>query len=162
MVMSVANNLLVGFLGNAALAAGAAAGFGLSFSVPMRVLWLCAAGGAFGRGLRFLLVESNIGMGVEWASFFAAALTSTVGVLAAQKLRAHPKAFTVAAMIPMIPGVSIFTALIAIAKIQHSGMTLTLLETAINSGLRAFFVVIALTVGLAAPGLLFYRRRPLI
>ena len=83
-------------------------------------------------------------------------------ILLAASCAPTTKAFTVAAMIPMIPGVSIFTALIAIAKIQHSGMTLTLLETAINSGLRAFFVVIALTVGLAAPGLLFYRRRPLI
>lgn len=156
------SELLTGFLGNAALAAGAATGFGLSFNVPARVLWFCAAGGALGRGVRLLLIESGIGMSVEWATFLAAALVSMLGVLVGQALRAHPKAFTVAAMIPMIPGVPIFTALIAIAKMQHSGMTGALLETATNSGLRALFVVVALAVGLAVPGLFFYRRKPMI
>lgn len=147
---------------NAALAAGAATGFGLSFNVPVRVLGFCAVGGAIGRSLRFILVESAVGMSIEWATFLSAAVVSMLGFYVARRMRAHPKAFTVAAMIPMIPGVPIFTALIAVAKMQHSGMTDALLETAVNSGLRAVFVVIALAVGLAVPGLFFYRRRPLI
>lgn len=158
----VVNVLLVGFVENAVLAAVAAAGFGVSFSVPLRVLWFCAAGGAIGRGLRFLLVEAGLGMPIEWATFVAAAVVSTLGVFVARKLRAHPKAFTVAAMIPMIPGVQIFTALIALAQIQQHGVTQALLGTAISSGLSACFIVAALAVGLAVPGLFFYRKHPLI
>jgi uncharacterized membrane protein YjjB (DUF3815 family) len=77
-------------------------------------------------------------------------------------MRAHPKVFTVAAMIPMIPGVSFFTALIAVVEIQRRGLTPELLDTAITSGLRATFFVAALAVGLALPGLLFYRRKPVV
>jgi hypothetical protein len=32
----------------------------------------------------------------------------------------------------------------------------------VNSGLRAFFIIAALAVGLAMPGLLFYRRKPVV
>ena len=83
-------------------------------------------------------------------------------MLVAQRLRAHPKVFTVAAMIPMIPGVPLFKTLIAIVQIQQKGPSDELISTAIASGLQAFFVVAALAVGLAVPGLLFYRRRPVV
>ncbi len=85
-----------------------------------------------------------------------------LGVQAAQWLRAHPKVFTVAAMIPMIPGVAFFTALLALVQIQQKGFTPELFATAVSSGLRALFIVTALAVGLAIPGLLFYRRRPVV
>jgi uncharacterized membrane protein YjjB (DUF3815 family) len=143
-----------------ALAAVPAVGFGLAFNVPAQALGYCAAGGALGRGLRYLLVAA--GMPIEVATFVAAAAVSLAGVYIAQRMRAHPKVFTVAAMIPMIPGVPFFTALIAVAEIQRKGMTPDLLSTAVNSGLRAAFIVAALAVGLAVPGLLFYRRKPVV
>ena len=156
------NALLFAFLEQAVLAAIAAAGFGVVFNVSARVLIFCAAGGAIGRGLRFLLVETDLGMPIAWATFVAAASVSLASVYVAKKLRAHPKAFTVAAVIPMIPGVQIFTALIALAQMQQNAVTPELLATAINSGLSACLIVAALAVGLAVPGLVFYRQRPLI
>ena len=154
-------NLLLGVLQQMALASVPAVGFGMVFNVPKRVLGFCAAGGALGRGLRFLLVE-GAGIPVEWSTLLAAATVSLLGVAIAQRLRAHPKVFTVAAMIPMIPGVPLFKTLIAIVQIQQKGLNNELLSTAITSGLQAFFVVAALAVGLAVPGLLFYRRRPVV
>ena len=156
------NALLFAFLEQAVLAAIAAAGFGVVFNVSARVLIFCAAGGAIGRGLRFLLVETDLGMHIAWATFVAAASVSLASVYVAKRLRAHPKAFTVAAVIPMIPGVQIFTALIALAQMQQNAVTPELLAMAINSGLSACLIVAALAVGLAAPGLVFYRQRPLI
>lgn len=143
-----------------ALAAVPAVGFALVFNVPRRALGYCAAGGAIGRGLRFLLVES--GVPIELATFVAAATVSFLGVYLAQRMRAHPKVFTVAAMIPMIPGVAFFTALLAVGEIQRKGFTPELFATAVTSGLRAAFIVVALAVGLALPGLLFYRRKPVV
>ena len=154
-------NLLLGVLQQMALASVPAVGFGMVFNVPRRVLVYCAAGGALGRGLRHLLVE-GAGLPVEWSTLLAAATVSLLGVAIAQRLRAHPKVFTVAAMIPMIPGVPLFKTLIAIVQIQQKGLNNELLSTAITSGLQAFFVVAALAVGLAVPGLLFYRRRPVV
>lgn len=147
-------------LENLLLAAVPAAGFGMAFAVPARVLGWCAAGGALGRGLRFLLVEA--GLPIEWATLVAAAAVSWLGVYAARRLRAHPKVFTVAAVIPMVPGVPMYTTLLALAEIQRNGLTNELLATALTSGLRTSFIVAALAVGLAVPGLFVYRRRPVV
>lgn len=155
-------NLLVDLLKDMALAAVPAVGFALVFNVPARMLGYCAMGGAVGHGLRFLLIDPHVGMPIEWASFVAAAVVSLIGVQLAKRLRAHPKVFTVASMIPMVPGVPFFTALIALVQINRTGVTDELLHTAINSGLRAFFIIGALAIGLALPGLLFYRRRPVV
>ena len=65
-------------------------------------------------------------------------------------------------MIPMIPGVPIYTALIALIEIQRQGLTNELLSTALSSALLSVFIVAALAIGLALPGLLFYRRRPVV
>lgn len=148
-------------LQQSALAAVPAVGFGMVFHVPPRVLVLCAAGGALGRGLRHLLT-AGLGLPISWGTLLAAATVSLLGVLVAQRLRAHPKVFTVAAMIPMIPGVPLFKTLLTLVQIQQQGPTDQLLSTAISSGLQAFFVVAALAIGLAVPGLLFYRRRPVV
>jgi len=153
--------LLVDVLQQMALASVPAVGFGMLFNVPVRVLGFCAAGGALGRGLRFLLIE-GAGIPIEWSTLLAAAAVSLLGVIVAQRLRAHPKVFTVAAMIPMIPGVPLFKTLIAIVQIQQKGLSNELLSTAITSGLQAMFIVAALAVGLAVPGLLFYRSRPVV
>ena len=152
--------ILVELLQDMALASVPAVGFGMLFNVPMAVLGYCAALGAVGHGLRFLLVRA--GVPVELATLAAASAVSLLGVWQAQRLRAHPKVFTVAAVIPMIPGVPLFTTLITIQQIQQHGATDERLTQAINSGLRAFFITGALAVGLAMPGLLFYRRRPVV
>ncbi len=153
-------SLLLGLLENALLASVPAVGFGMAFNVPRRILGWCAAGGALGRGLRYLLVEA--GLPVAWATLLAAAAVSWLGVWVAQRLHAHPKVFTVAAVIPMVPGVPMYTALLALSQIQRSGVTYELLATAITSALDASFIVAALAVGLAVPGLFVYRRRPVI
>jgi uncharacterized membrane protein YjjB (DUF3815 family) len=153
-------NVLAELLRNALLAAIPAVGFGMSFNVPARILGWCALGGALGRSLRYLLVTA--GLSVPWATLLAASAVSWVGVWAAQRLHAHPKVFTVAAVIPMIPGVTIFTALVALSQIERRGLSNELLSTAITSGLDATFIVAALAVGLAVPGLFVFRRKPVV
>lgn len=142
------------------LAAVPAVGFGMLFNVPAGVLGYCAVLGGLGHGARFLLLR--VGVPVEFATLLAASAISFVGVWWAQRLRAHPKVFTVAAVIPMIPGVPLFTALIAIQQIYQQGATQPLLAQALNSGLRASFIIGALAIGLAMPGLIYYRRRPVV
>jgi len=65
-------------------------------------------------------------------------------------------------VIPMIPGVYAFTALLAVMEIDRTGDKPELFAKMMENGLRAFFIVAALAVGLALPGLLFYRRRPVV
>jgi uncharacterized membrane protein YjjB (DUF3815 family) len=142
------------------LAAVPAIGFGMLFNVPGRVLVNCGVLGGFAHAFRLGLVRA--GVPIEVATFLAATTISAIGVWWAQKLRAHPKVFTVAAVIPMIPGVPLFTALITIQQIYAKGANSELLTQAINSGLRGTIIIAALAVGLAAPGLVYYRRRPVV
>lgn len=154
-------NLLIGLINDMALAAVPAVGFALVFNVPREALKYCALGGALGHGLRWLLINAGV-MRIEWATLVAASVVSLVGVYWARRLRAHPKVFTVAAMIPMVPGVSAFTTLLALAEIERTGLTDALLAQAFEHGLRTLFIIAGLSVGLAMPGLLFYRRKPLV
>lgn len=154
-------NALWLLLQDAFFAAIPAVGFAMVFNVPRGALGYCALGGAIGHAFRFALTHFT-SMPIEWATLLAAALISLIGVRWAQTWRAHPKVFTVAAMIPMIPGTAAFTALIALIQIDRTGFTPELFATFLNQGLRAFFIVSALAVGLAVPGLFFYRRRPVV
>jgi uncharacterized membrane protein YjjB (DUF3815 family) len=154
-------NLLLLLIQDMLLAAVPAVGFALVFNVPVEALKFCAIGGSLGHGLRFLFIN-EVGMHVEWATFLAATTVSMVGVYWARRLKVHPKVFTVAAMIPMIPGVYAFTALLALAEIERSGFSQALLSEALENGLRALFIITGLSVGLAMPGLLFYRRKPVL
>jgi uncharacterized membrane protein YjjB (DUF3815 family) len=158
--MGVVVNVLLGFVQTAALAAVPAVGFGMSFNVPARILGWCALGGALGRGLRYLLTQA--GLPAAWGTLVAAAAVSWLGVWAAQRLRAHPKVFTVAAVIPMVPGVAMYRTLLALSQMERAGVNDELLTTALAQGLEVTFIVAALAVGLAVPGLFVYRSRPVV
>lgn len=142
-------------------AAVPAVGFAMIFNVPKGALGYCALAGGIGHALR-LGLHDFAGLPLEWATLLAAMAVSLIGIRWAQTWRAHPKVFTVAAMIPMIPGVYAFTALLALTEIERTGYRPELLATAVDNGLKALFIVAALAVGLALPGLLFYRRRPVV
>jgi uncharacterized membrane protein YjjB (DUF3815 family) len=146
---------------DALVAAIPAVGFAMIFNVPKGALKYCAMAGALGHSLRLGLHQFG-GVPLEWATLLAAAVVSMVGIHWAQTWRAHPKVFTVAAVIPMIPGMNAFKALLAVIEIDRTGYTPELLATMMQNGLRACFVVAALAVGLALPGLLIYRRRPVV
>ncbi|MDF9826280.1 uncharacterized membrane protein YjjB (DUF3815 family) [Ereboglobus sp. PH5-10] len=152
--------LLLDLLQDMALAAVPAAGFAMVFNVPVRVLKYCALFGALAHGMRFLMMRA--GMPIEWGTLIAATAVSFAGVWLARRLRAHPKAFTVAAMIPMIPGVSFFTTIIALHQLGTRGFDAELFSVALTNGLRTFFIIGAIAIGLAMPGLLLYRRRPVV
>ncbi|MGR5558756.1 threonine/serine exporter family protein [Vibrio fortis] len=152
--------LLFGLANDMFFAAIPAVGFALVFNVPQRALVYCALGGAIGHGSRYLMM--HFGVPIEWATFFAATLVGMIGVHWSHKLLAHPKVFTVAALIPMVPGVFAFKAMIAMVEINNMGYTPELVAMLMESFLKAMFIIAGLAIGLAVPGLLFYRRRPIV
>lgn len=151
---------LLGLLNDMFFAAIPAVGFALVFNVPQKALKYCAIGGAVGHGSRYLLLQ--YGVPIEWGSFFAATLVGMIGVFWSRKFLAHPKVFTVAALIPMVPGVFAFKAMIALVEINHLGYTPELVSMLMENFLKAMFIIAGLAIGLAMPGLLFYRRRPIV
>ncbi|CAI0945720.1 Uncharacterized conserved protein [Serratia quinivorans] len=151
-------NLLWALLQDMLLAAVPALGFAMVFNVPVRALRYCALLGAVGHGSRMLMMHA--GMNIEWATFLAAILIGMIGIYWSRWLLAHPKVFTVAAVIPMFPGISAYTAMISVVEISHLGYSEALMATLMSNLLKACFIVGALSIGLSLPGLWLYRKRP--
>ncbi|HGM6860151.1 TPA: threonine/serine exporter [Serratia rubidaea] len=140
------------------LAAVPALGFAMVFNVPRRALRYCALLGGVGHGARMLLMW--LGMNIEWASFLAAVLIGIIGISWSRWLLAHPKVFTVAAVIPMFPGIPAYTAMISVVELSHQGYSEALIGVMVSHFLKACFIVGALSIGLSLPGLWLYRKRP--
>ncbi|UTZ26339.1 hypothetical protein HB761_05940 [Vibrio campbellii] len=153
-------DLALELLNDMFFAAIPAVGFAMVFNVPQKALKYCAIGGAIGHGSRYLMM--HFGLPIEWATFFAATLVGLIGVHWSHRFLAHPKVFTVAALIPMVPGVFAYKAMIAMVEINHLGYSPELIATCMENFLKAMFIIAGLAVGLAVPGLLFYRRRPIV
>nr|ELR5211590.1 threonine/serine exporter [Providencia rettgeri]ELR5215313.1 threonine/serine exporter [Providencia rettgeri] len=141
-----------------ALAAIPAVGFAMVFNVPARALKYCALLGAIGYGSRIVLIE--FGLQIEWASFVSAILVGVIGIQWSRWWLAHPKVFTVAAVIPMFPGISAYIAMISVVKISQFGYNSELIEVLVTNFLKASFIVGALSIGISLPGLWLYRKRP--
>lgn len=138
-----------------------AVGFALIFNVPPKALKYCAFLAAIGHGCRSLLLH-YFDIPIVTATFFASALIGFIGVYLSQRYLAHPKVFTVAAIIPMIPGVYAYKAMISLVQINQTGFTDKLFAQAIEYFIKTGFILAALVFGLALPGLLFYRRKPVV
>ena len=138
-----------------------AVGFALLFNVPPRALKFCAALGALGHGTATLLKLAQVTP--VFATFFAAALVGSLGVWLAQRYhRAHPKVFTVAAVIPMFPGIPAYKAMLALVLIEKEGYSPERFAVMVDQFVQTGFLLSALVFGLALPGLLFYRQRPVV
>lgn len=151
-------SLLWALLQDMALASVPALGFAMVFNVPLRALHYCAALGALGHGVRFIAMY--FGLNIEWASFLAAITIGIIGIRWSRWLLAHPKVFTVAAVIPMFPGISAYTAMISVVEISHLGYSEELMSVMVTNFLKASFIVGALSIGLSLPGIWLYRKRP--
>ncbi|AWX13843.1 hypothetical protein CEP48_06425 [Mergibacter septicus] len=138
-----------------------AIGFALLFNVPISALKYCGVLGALGHLCRTILM-TYFDIPMVFSTFFSATLIGFIGVYLSQRYLAHPKVFTVAAIIPMIPGIYAYKAMIAIVQISHYGFTLALFTQALDYFLKTCFLLAALVFGLALPGLLFYRSKPVV
>ncbi|HHF0432444.1 TPA: threonine/serine exporter ThrE family protein [Haemophilus influenzae] len=77
-----------------------AVGFALVFNVPPKALKYCAILAALRHVTRTLLLHIN--MPIVFATFFATCVIGFLGVHLSHRYLAHPKAFTVAAIIPCL------------------------------------------------------------
>lgn len=140
------------------LAAIPAVGFAMVFNVPHRALPLVRS--ARRNWSRYALRHGLRGFNIEWSTFIASMLVGSIGIHWSRWYLAHPKVFTVAAVIPMFPGISAYTAMISAVKISHLGYNEDLMILLLTNFLKASSIVGALSIGLSIPGLWIYRKRP--
>jgi uncharacterized membrane protein YjjB (DUF3815 family) len=131
----------------------AALGFAILFNVPQRTLFVIWAMGALGGLTKFLLlgVEVNIVL----SSLAGAALIGVLSVYAAHNKHAPPLVFSIPSVIPMVPGAFTYRMILGCMELAGTGSNSetylkTLAETT-NNGLKAIFILIALSAGVAIP-----------
>ena len=137
-----------------------AVGFAMLFSVPPRFLKYCAVVGALAHSMRAVLM--HYGLPIEWATLAASSFVSLVFVYLSRRLLAPRPVFTVACIIPMIPGKFAFNTIIAVLSMNSAGVSGHLINAAIENGLKTLFILMALSFGLAIPPLIIYRNRPIV
>lgn len=145
----------------ALFASVAAMGFAMVFNVPKHTLKYCALGGAIVYDLRTIFL--SLEFGIEISTFLASAIIGIIALYWSKKYKVPRPVYTVASIIPILPGTYAFTAMVTLIDINRFGASYELIQIFIYNGLKAVAVLIAITFGLVIPSLYFIRlNRPVI
>lgn len=132
----------------------AALGFAVLFNVPQRtlfIIWLLGASGGLVK-----LVMLSLGLGPVMASLLGASTIGVLSIPAAHNKHAPPMVFSIAAVIPMVPGIFAYRTMIGLLQLTgevDSAYQQALSET-INNGAKAVFILMALAVGVGLPNII--------
>ena len=149
-------------LENSLWAAFAAMGFAILFNVPVRALPFTAFAGAIGYAVRSTLVQ--IGISIEWGTLVGATVVGFMGWLFARRQQMPRAVYTIAGIIPMVPGVFAYQTLIALFQIAEQGSDTPpdLLLLASVNGIKTGFILAALASGISIPRMLFHKYNSVI
>lgn len=153
------NEMILHYLLSAIFAAIPAIGFGMVFNVPKHTLVYCGMGGAITFTTRYILMDLQIP--IELSTFLA---STTIGIIALYWSRKHkiPRpVYTIASIIPLLPGTFAFTAMINLIDMNAHGVTPELIVTFVDNALKAIIILGGIGFGLALPSLYYIRyNRP--
>ncbi|OOS05515.1 Uncharacterized membrane protein YjjB, DUF3815 family [Moraxella cuniculi DSM 21768] len=135
-------------------------GWSLMFTLPRRYIVHCIMVTAVGFGLKLLMAAMGIHLAV--ATFFGAMSGSFLGVYFSQRYGLPPKALIVPSLICMMPGIAAYKAMVSMVQIGYFGFSLELFLLMMRHFFDAIFIISALVLGLSIPGILFYRRKPIV
>ncbi len=139
-----------------------AVAFAMLFLVPVRYLKFVALGGAVAHLTRTLAMDF-LGCGIVTATFIASATISLLFIYIAPKLRVPRPVFTVASIIPIIPGKFAYLTLISAIQVHNLSHNHDIYVTEFfRNGMLTLAVMFAIGLGIALPPLFFYRNRPVV
>ncbi|MEP7143857.1 MAG: threonine/serine exporter family protein [Ferruginibacter sp.] len=128
-----------------------AVGFAILFNVPPRTLFPIWISGATGGFLKFMLLQSAVG--VVPASFVGALAVGISSIPIAHFRHAPPMIFAIPAVIPLIPGVFAYRTMLGLIKLTSNigpDYSIILSET-VNNGAKTLFIIMSLAMGVAVP-----------
>ena len=140
----------------------AAVGFAVLFNVPRRTLTGCFLCGAMGHAVRTLLMQT--GGSIEGATLAGALTVGSLAFWMARHGRAPKAVYSISGAIPLVPGSFAYRAMIGLITVTTAdpASSGTLLTAATINGIRTALILGAIAVGIAAPNLLFERRKPVV
>ena len=144
----------------AAAAAISAMGFSMIFNIPRRLLWVVAIGGIIAVCTRNFVnlgpSNNNIGldMGLAIGSLAGSALVSLIAVKAVHWVHAPNHVISIPSVIPMVPGVLMYRALVGLIELNGVVGELT---NAMKFGMASGITIMCIALGVAIPNV-FARR----
>ncbi len=144
----------------AAAAAISAMGFSMIFNIPRRLLWVVAIGGIIAVCTRNFVnlgpSNNNVGldMGLAIGSLAGSALVSVIAVKAVHWVHAPNHVLSIPSVIPMVPGVLMYRALVSL--IEMNGVVGELTD-AMKFGMASAITIMCIALGVAVPNV-FARR----
>lgn len=149
--------VLFDFFLNAIFASIASLGFAMVFNVPKRSLIYCAMGGSITLSLRNILL--NLGLSIELSVFIASISIGFIALYWSSKHNIVRPTYTVASIIPIIPGTLAIKSMTILMKMNSHGVDSELLNAFLENGLKAMAILAAISFGIALPGILFVKIR---
>lgn len=154
-------DIFLTYIINAFFAAIPAVGFAMVFTVPKSTLIYCAYGGAIAYTSRSFLVDQ--GIPIEIATFFASTIVGLVALYWSRKYIVPRPAYTIASIIPLLPGTFAFEAIINLISMNVHGVSSELINLFLDNSLKTIIILCAIGFGLALPSLYYIRyNRPVI
>lgn len=142
------------YISYAIAAAIPAMGFSMIFNIPRRLLWVVAIGGIIAVCTRNFVnlgpSNNNIGldMGLAIGSLAGSALVSLVAVKAVHWVHAPNHVLSIPSVIPMVPGVLMYRALVGLIEMNGVVGELT---NAMKFGMASAITIMCIALGVAVP-----------
>ena len=153
--------IILNILVKSIFASIASSGFAMLFNVPKDTLKFCALGGAITYIIRS--TSMHLGLGIELSTFIAATAIGIITLNWSKRFLVPRPVYSVASIIPMIPGTYAFTAMISLVDMNTHGVSPELISIFIENALKALSILGAITFGLALTSLYYMRlNRPVI
>ena len=131
----------------------AALGFGVLFNAPARALAPVWAGGFLAGFVKYAILQAATGAGVIPASFAAALCVGIASIWIAHLRHVPPMIFAVPSVIPLVPGVYAYRAILGLMNLtgEIDGEYPLMLSETVYNGVITLFVIMALSLGVAVP-----------
>lgn len=142
------------YVSYAIAAAISAMGFSMIFNIPRRLLWVVAIGGIIAVCTRNFVnlgpSNNNIGldMGLAIGSLAGSALVSLVAVKVVHWVHAPNHVLSIPSVIPMVPGVLMYRALVGLIEMNGVVGELT---NAMKFGMASAITIMCIALGVAVP-----------
>lgn len=142
------------YISYAIAAAVSAMGFSMIFNIPRRLLWVVAIGGIIAVCTRNFVnlgpSNNNIGldMGLAIGSLAGSALASLIAVKAVHWVHAPNHVISIPSVIPMVPGVLMYRALVGLIEMNGVVGELT---NAMKFGMGSAITIMCIALGVAIP-----------
>lgn len=154
-------NVIQAAIADGLFAAVAGTGFAIISNPPRRALVISAMLACVGHGIRyFLMHQSSLMMNQAAASTIAAFAIGMLAIIFGKRIHCPSECFAFPSLLPMVPGMFAYKAVIALMNIVSGAETdtMTYVSTFFHFGMLTIIIMVGMVVGCVIPIFLFHRE----